>query len=413
MPTVEMTQEATPPFPQARPDIRAWTFFPAKANQDSAYVIGSEECDRYIIVPGRRLSVVQAAIARMDGTRSADAVSMQILQGRGVRMDVADLCRKLDAAGLLTSSKPAAKQGDIDKLSIRLGNVDISMVFRCFSKVTSVIPGWIVIGLCGLSVIGALALLAAMTIGLAVARSPMQGDLTAIHFAWSLAGVLLGTVVIHESAHLIAASYAGLNRGRVNFYLYMLVIPMVGLKVRGLYTLSPWRRFAVWSAGVFANFTAAALAVLLLQWGPAHWAPALLNIAAVNWFVGIVNLFPFLPTDGYYMLATLLRQMNIRVRAFAALASLLNRRRTRPALLVALYATANIFLLAMICLNNVRRLIHGVLTNHPDIYVRAAVILVGLILIIRTIWKSGHTGECHTVPATTSPEAPRAREAGL
>jgi Zn-dependent protease len=322
-----------------------------------------------------------------------------------VRIDVGNLCGKLDTAGLLASSKAPASQGDIDKLSIRLGNVDLSLLLRWCSNLTRFLPASIVIGVCGWLIISALAVVVARAMGWAVIRSPLDRDLMEIHFAWNLIGILFATVLIHEAAHLVAASYCGLKQVRGNFYLYILIMPMVALKLRGLYTLSSRQRFAVWGAGVFANFTTASLALLLLQWGRPAWAPILHNVIAVNWVTGITNLFPFLPTDGYYMLATLLRQMNIRVRAFAALGTLMNLRSARPALLVVLYASANVFLLVMIIFKNIRSLIDGALTNHPAVYIKAGVILVGLAFVIRTIWRSGRAAEASVLPATASSEA--------
>jgi Zn-dependent protease len=390
-------------FPQVRPDIRAWTFFPATAKRDAAYVIGREDCERFIFVPGKRLDLVQTALSRLDGTRSPEAVATEILKQKRVRMDVSDLCGKLDTAGLLTSSNthPVSK-GDIDKLSIQLGNADLSWLLRWCTRLGRFLPAGVVVALFGLTIVSALAVLVARAAAWMTGHSPVHQDLVEIHLAWNLIGILLGTIIIHEAAHLVAASYFGLKQVHGKFYLYIMVIPMVALKLRGFYTLPARGRFAVWGAGVFTNFTAASVAVLLLQWGPVSWAPILHNVVAVNWLLGITNLFPFLPTDGYYMLATLLRQMNIRVRAFAALGTLMNLRSVRPALLVILYASANVFLLAMIIFNNIRRLITGALTHHPAVYVKAAVILVGLAFILRTIWKSGRTDQSRSAPAATS-----------
>lgn len=402
MSSATFMQAIEPAFPKVRPGIRAWTFFPATAKQDAAYVIGSEDCDRYIFVPGRRLDVVQMALKQLDGTRSADSVAAEILEERKVSMNVGDLCRKLDNAGLLTSSHLPRKQGDIDKLSIRLGNFNLSVLLRWGSRVARFVPGKFLAVLCGLLIISALAILAARFLGVVV-RSPLHAPLTEIHFAWQLIAIVFVGLFIHESAHLLAASYAGLKEARGNFYLYAVVLPMVALKLRGFYTLSSRWRVVVWGAGVFANFSVASLALLLLQWGPPGWATILHNVIAVNWLMGITSLFPFLPTDGYFILATLLRQMNIRVRALAALGTLLNLRGARPTLLVALYAMANVLLLAKIIFNNVTRFISGALTHRPEIYVKALVILVGLVFVIRTIWKSGRSVETRSVsPATSS-----------
>jgi Zn-dependent protease len=393
----EILIEAVPVFPQVMPGVRAWPFFEATSHDDASYVFGCDDSDRYIFVPGRRLDIVQAAIERLDGSRSGEAVAAEILRERAVRLDVTQLREKLDAAGLLTSSDPAQSEGDVDKLSIRLGSFDLSAVLRGGHHIARLVPP--LAGFCLLLILAALSLLALKITGLFTLRAAIQAGLTELHFSWDLIAIARGTLFIHEGAHLLAGSYFGLKRARGKLMLVGMVLPMMALKLRGFCTLSARRRFAVWGAGVFVNFAAASAGLLLLQWGPPAWAPVLRNIIAVNWLVGVLNLFPFLPTDGYYMMGTLLRQINVRMRAIAMIGALLNWRGVRPPLSVALYALVTLLLVARAVFNNVRHLIAGALAHHPEIYIKSAVVLILLGFLFRTVWKTSRPA------ASTSPRS--------
>ena len=79
--------------------------------------------------------------------------------------------------------------------------------------------------------------------------------------------VLIGllSIVLHELSHCFVASRWGILTGTLRIQLYLGTIPIVGLKLAGLYTLPPRGRLAVWSAGVFTNLSITAASLLAIR----------------------------------------------------------------------------------------------------------------------------------------------------
>jgi Zn-dependent protease len=148
----------------------------------------------------------------------------------------------------------------------------------------------------------------------------------------------------HELSHCLVAARWGIARGTLRFHLYLGVMPIVALKLAGLYTLSAKGRAAVWSAGICANFTISAGALLAMRF---LWpgSPTLEMVLAINWFMAVLNLMPLAPTDGYFLLATWTNDWNVRMRAWEWLRHPLQAGRARPSWFVLAYLAATVWLL--------------------------------------------------------------------
>ena len=145
---------------------------------------------------------------------------------------------------------------------------------------------------------------------------PTVGNLSQVRTAALAVLIGLLSIVLHELSHCFVASRWGILTGTLRIQLYLGTIPIVGLKLAGLYTLPPRGRLAVWSAGVFTNLSITAAALLAIR-TVAPGSAALGLTAAINWLLAIFNLMPLLPTDGYFMLCTLVKDSNVRVRAWS------------------------------------------------------------------------------------------------
>jgi Zn-dependent protease len=327
-------------------DLDVWLFYPSSPGREEVYIVGSITADRYLTVPGSKLAAVRAFIAELDGQRSLDQAREGMMRERGVEIDVEALYRKFERAGLVVgqSGKP---RGDLERASAELLRLPIDRLLRGLGRLAPLAP--IVMWL-GAAAIAAALMFAALDpafrrpIGV---RFALEGGLAA--------ALAIGTVsiAVHELSHCYAASCWGIASGTVKVQLYLGVIPIVGLKLAGLYTLPPRGRLAIWGAGVFFNLTAAAAALLALRAAPGS---ALLSMtASFNWILVVFNLMPLLPTDGYFMLSTLVRDSNVRVRAWDWLRRPFRQRR-RPSAFVLAYVLATVWLLSSTLL----RLVGGI-----------------------------------------------------
>ncbi len=106
-------------------------------------------------------------------------------------------------------------------------------------------------------------------------------------------------LVVHESAHLLAARLAGVRVERLR------LMPFGGaIQPGNLYALSPGQLLAVAAAGPAGNLLALTVAAALAQWGVLTPGIALLHLR-VNLALMLFNLFPGLPLDGGRMLYAL------------------------------------------------------------------------------------------------------------
>lgn len=117
------------------------------------------------------------------------------------------------------------------------------------------------------------------------------------------------SIFIHELSHAAVATKFSLVPSTMTIALYLYTSLVVYLKIPGLYTLSPKKRIAVWGAGMFIN----SLMVSIALWGYFFFNFSIfLLIATCNITLIIINLSPFLPLDGYFIMSTIFKEVNLR-----------------------------------------------------------------------------------------------------
>lgn len=296
--------------PQVVENIQRWLLFP------DVYVIGSLALDRYISVPASKAAVVQDAVALFDGTRSVTEIS-EVLTTRGLRIDVVGLQARLADAGLLIDSRPAKEMA---RLGIELFEIPVAhLLTHCRQAIARSFG--VLVG------VSSLAMLAAL---LVVFSMPKQQPFLAGHtpVTYSIFGIgLFLSMMLHELSHAVAAIHNGLLPTKIRVNAYLVIIPVFLLVIPGLYTIAPGKRIQVWLAGIWGSLTVGSAAVLAANFVamPSLYADLLMKIAIANALIAAWNLFPFLPTDGYFIATTLMRRANIRAKAWHALA---DRRRS-------------------------------------------------------------------------------------
>ncbi len=344
MPTADAS-----PRPVERPCLvegtSAWVLFPATRHQDAVYVLGSPERDRYLAVPAPALRPITKVLEYFDGTRSVSEIQQQAGGVLGVRVNVSGLCEKLDEAGLLTSA--GERPGDVTRLSAAF----VDTTLPRWALATAAIPRAVTVAV-GVAAAAVCLWAAGLVVVQGVPRLA-PGALPGSRGAAFLTAlvVYVSAIGVHELAHVWAATFSGLRSVRLKVLLYLGFLPLVAVKFRGLYTLPREGRLLVWGAGIFANLTLAALVTIVRSAGvlPEPYVPVADTILLVNGLVALFNLCPFLPTDGYYIACTLLRQFNVRTRAYFTLADLVRLKRGRAlSPWVVIYLVATIAVLAAV-----------------------------------------------------------------
>jgi putative peptide zinc metalloprotease protein len=302
--------------PRLRGDVTSWPFFHDRDLEKRIYIIGSREVDRYISVPAAKLPVVMKVLEMLDGQHSLESIESYFYEKQRKKVDVTTLYRRLYENGLIAMPAPAAiKKGDIERMSFQLCTLSVERGFLAISKLNRLIFPWGVIAMLLVIVAGTALALTHLRMLAAPIRSAVHGSLGAPALLYPV--LMLLSFLLHEMAHGIAGTHYGIVARRFEAALYLGFIPIIYLRIPGIYTLKPAERIKVWCAGVFWNLTLASICVGLMVWSASPvWHETWLMIAMANYFIAVTNLFPFLPTDGYFILSTLFKTHNIRSNAW-------------------------------------------------------------------------------------------------
>ena len=366
--------------PKLLDDVAVWLFFERGYGSENTYIVGSISADRYMTVPESKLSVVRAFMERLDGKRSLDEIEQALVREHGVRMNVEALHRKFERAGLLADGV-GPRAGDIETMSATAMRFSIDRLLHLLVRLAPLGKPLVYAGLIAMA--AALGLFSFDPVSRSAMNMSFAVDWTTLWTVRLFVPIALFSVLAHELSHCFAAASWGLLAGTLRFQLYLGIIPIIGLKFAGLYTLPPRGRLAVWSAGVFTNlFISAAALVAISIWF--RGSAALELLAAINWLLAILNLVPLLPTDGYFILSTLTKDPNVRVRAWDWLRRPFNSGGTRPSWFVMAYVVSTVWLLLSTFWYHAWRIAD---TREQYPWWQSLLSLCVLILLVVTLWR--------------------------
>lgn len=307
-------------LPKVRSDLGVWPLFERPSG--SIFCIGSIELDRYIQVPESQLDRLLVAIDLIDGTRTICQIQTE-LESAGNGISAQQLIKLLSNAGLIENLNTSPHMHEINRLSIPLGSIKIDRVVSWLQPIARHVIKFA-------SIFSILIILLALVLFLIGYIKP---DDLFKHKSSYINGVIISSILlipafaIHETAHAFVAMQYKLFPKRVYFTLYFGFIPMVFLKIPGIYTVSRDKRILIMAAGVSANFTLAMLSAIVGRMLAINY---LNNFAAANIQMAIFNLLPFALSDGYFIAMNLLQTPNLRMDMFKRLASIGTRNVVKP-----------------------------------------------------------------------------------
>ncbi|HLB75761.1 MAG TPA: hypothetical protein VJO72_01875, partial [Candidatus Dormibacteraeota bacterium] len=301
------------------PRLRAGvTLVPRPAEAGGGMIVADREGRRHF-----RVGDVEGRLLQLlDGTRSLIHVHARLAvafpEAELSPKTVAGFAGQLEALGLLEGStlppRPRLTTSGLMNLQVPLGNPERffrAVVERCPFLFTRAF--WA----------AASALVVAALWVASRSWSELRQD--GFHFH-SLPGLLLvwGSLsvitVIHEMGHGLTCTYFGAPATRWGLLLIYLVLPCAYCDVSAAWTLPEKRqRLAVGAAGLAFQWVAGAVALLLwrvVEPGTVV-ARSLATMAETCGLASLLNLWPFLRLDGYYLLSDLLEVPNLRPRSMA------------------------------------------------------------------------------------------------
>lgn len=389
-------EEVCEELPRLVPGISTWPFFPDRRDvegnlvEDGTSIVGSLDLDRFITVPNRKMPAVEKLLRAVEHCRTpAEAAAM--LRRDRLEVDVRGFCAKLSNAGLVLDERgePAKPDSDLERKFVRLASVSLRPLGPALAWTGRNVR----------VILAAIGVLAAGLIWLGAFRGvdhlsrfvPEHGFRMAFTPGEYMVGLLLlgGSFFLHELSHGVVAARFGLLPRRFELGLYLGFLPTFFLRIGGLYTLPPWQRVAVWSAGSAANLLIAAAAALGAIHAEGSAAVFWTRAAYVNLFLGLFNLFPFLPTDGYFIASTLLRRSNLRKQAWSAFRGFRAGGERPPGLFLA-YVAGGTAAVVILLSNRLARIL-GVFPEHP-VYATVRLLLITFFIgIVVMRWKKSRT----------------------
>ena len=133
---------------------------------------------------------------------------------------------------------------------------------------------------------------------------------------------ILAMIAVHELAHAAACKHFGGEVHKIGLMLLYLQ-PVVYCDISDSYRFnSREHKLAVAAAGIFVQLLVSS--VVFVVW-TFTGSEALLYFSMINALVAILNLFPFVKLDGYWMLVHMLDEPNLRTKGFKEVDRLVRR----------------------------------------------------------------------------------------
>jgi Zn-dependent protease len=315
------------------PGIGEWPFFPERKGASGTSILGSLDLDRYIVVPDPKLPIVRRLLAELEqGGTLAEAEGR--LLAAGIHVDIGAFYNKLRGAGLVLGDdgKAVAPENDLQRTFVRIAGLSLKFANPLFNALGT--SAWRTALMTLFASVSALAAITLLRLGFHTGVWDIySGD---DYFRSSC--ILVFCFCFHEMSHGVAAAALGCPPRSFEVGFYMGILPVFYLKIGRLYTLSPASRMVVWGAGPAGNVVLAVCAQAAAEL-VVPLRPVCADLAMVSAGIGVFNLFPFLPTDGYFLASTFLRRYNVRQNAWIGTKNLL-RGRAPGSLFVTFYGLA-------------------------------------------------------------------------
>jgi len=311
---IELGMEPQSFSPKAVDDIQAWVLY-ERLGED-LYCVGSLERDKYIAVPANKVPLVMNFVTMLDGNHPLETIGAKLEAAYGQKTDVIHLYELFSSANLIETPKPAKIfQGEFRRFSVDLFSLNTRRFFKALRSpaMRSLKPLFFL----SLAVI----ILGSFSLNPQFISNQnifMVGESFLLGYVVLAVGSLF-SILCHELAHAyVAAAYGAVAR-KVRMALYMGFIPYFYTEIAGIYTLKPALRIRIWLAGSYVNLLLGSLGLLAYRWlgpgMPLEVVQIITKFSLANFFMILGNLSPLMPTDGYFIISTLLKQANIRTNA--------------------------------------------------------------------------------------------------
>ena len=288
-------------------DLDVWELF--KIKKESIYCIGSKSLDRYIEVKNNK-DFIYNFCKILNGKYTIQQL-IEVYKKKNNSFDVEKMIDILIRSGLIVNvENKYVEKSEMDKLSCTFFEVNLEKKSNFFKKACKIIFPYV---FCLTIIMNIIAIFYCIInykifFNLNIYEMRNSYDFSIIIIAIALSICLM----LHETSHGIVAYKYGLKPQKAVFSLYLMVSLMAYLKIPGIYTLKPKKRILVWSAGMYTNLCLASIFMLLYFFTNFNGNEIFYTIGFTNLICITMSLSPFMPTDGYFIMTTILKSPNMR-----------------------------------------------------------------------------------------------------
>lgn len=289
-----------------------------ETDNSKQFILGSLEKDKFLEFPEELHVVLTLLIQLIDGNRNVSEINQIMMDVHGFEVSVEEFLDLLAKSDLLINNPVPQKveKDGIEKHFIKVFSMKIDNLHRFFYSQENII-----IKKFSLLITALINLIALVMAGYVFCDQSLSIEMNSSYVMGAGLGILVYVVSIslHEIGHAIAAMHYGLRPRELTMGLYLYVTPMVYLHIPGLYTVKKRDKIVIWGAGVYANMCLGSLCFLVwVGFSAFQLSYDLLILAAtINFGLVLMNLYPLLPLDGYFILTTLFNRPNLRKKSFA------------------------------------------------------------------------------------------------
>jgi len=300
--------------PKVVKDIGFWPYMTKKDKE--IFSIGSKTVDRYLMIPEEHLKIVMAVIKKFNGKNTIANIEVFIKRDFGTELDVLQLKEKLAKAGLIQGEEATGIASEIAVMGVDLFNISFPEIKPRARRSISFF--W--------QSMFYISLLLFMGAGIgAIARFESFSGLFGQVFVYKSSyfyGALIASlfsilnITLHECSHWATAVRFGLQPTQFHMTLYAGVFPMWYVKIAGMYTVEMKKRVYIMASGMYMNAILIVIAINGAVWFdfPLETDQILAKLMIANIFQIIYCLSPLRLTDGYFIISSLAKMSNLRLK---------------------------------------------------------------------------------------------------
>lgn len=279
------------------------------------YCIGSRESDRYLYALSDEARAIYYVLHEIEQGKSISEIEKLAFERYRLSADnIKAIIEKGKKSGLIAIAKHESIKRDIDEFELMMVNLkefSLKQLYPLFTVLSKYLN--VLVAIMAITIVISLYSLFVNDKWIIFSWEQIFSNHNALIYMWF---IQLFSLVLHEFSHAVVGYKYGARPKSFSIAVFYYCMLIFYIKLPGIYFQGRKKRIKIWSAGIIMNFFLASCFILLFFKATGK-LQLFLGVGAVsNIMLALNNLLPFFYSDGYYILATLLKTPNLRKKSF-------------------------------------------------------------------------------------------------